>query len=75
MGDIGDEIAAGFLDSLGFGEIAKHGNRTSSGHWRGRDIEGRPGRIEAGAGGADGSARWRLRVPRSGNRDRAPSRR
>ena len=31
VGDVGDEIAAGFFDALGFGEVAEHGDGAAVG--------------------------------------------
>jgi len=35
VGNVGDEIAAGFFDALGFGKIAKHGDSATIGQRRG----------------------------------------
>src|ERR1019366_2456211 len=40
VGDVGDEIAAGFFHALGFGEIAEHGDSTAIGEGRGGDVDG-----------------------------------
>src|SRR5215468_388009 len=43
MRNIGDEVAAGLLDALGFSEIAKNGNNAAVGKRRGGDVEGAAG--------------------------------
>ena len=48
--DVGDEIAAGFLDALGLGEIAKHGDGAAIGQRGGGDIEGAARNDGGGAG-------------------------
>ena len=53
VGDVGDEIAAGFFDALGLGEIAEHGDGAAIGQRRGGDIEGAAGNDGGGAGGFD----------------------
>src|SRR5215469_4831744 len=39
MRDVGDEIAAGFLDALGFGQVPQYGDNPTTGHGSRRDIE------------------------------------
>ena len=51
MRDVGDEIAASFLDALGLGEIAEHGDGAAIGQGRGGDVEGAAGDDGGGAGG------------------------
>ena len=40
VGNVGDKVATGLFHALGFGEIAKHGDRAAIGQWGGGDIEG-----------------------------------
>ena len=46
MGNVGNKIAAGFVDTLGFGEIAEHGDSAAIGQGRGGDIEGAAGTMD-----------------------------
>src|ERR1700728_2968392 len=43
VGNVGDEIAAGFLDPLGFSEIAEHGDGASAGERGGGYVGGAAG--------------------------------
>jgi hypothetical protein len=53
VGNVGDEIAAGFFHALGFGEVAEHGDGASTGQGRGGHVEGAAGNDGRGAGGLD----------------------
>src|SRR5579871_5834067 len=53
MGDIGDEIAAGFLDALGLGEVAQDGNSAAIGQGRSGDVVGAAGNDRSGARRSD----------------------
>ena len=53
MGNVGDEVAASFLDALGFGEVAEHGDRAAIGQRGGGDVEGASGNDRSGAGSLD----------------------
>ena len=53
VGNVGDEVAAGFFDALGFGEVAEHGDGTSSRKRGSGDIESAPRDDRSGAGGLD----------------------
>ena len=53
VGDVGNEIAAGFFDALGLGQIAQHSDGAAIGQRGGGDIEGAAGDDGSGAGGLD----------------------
>ncbi len=56
VGNVGDEVAAGFLDALGFGEVAKYGDSASVRQRRGGNVESAPGNYGRGAGSFDFAA-------------------
>ena len=43
VGNVGDEVAAGFFHALGFGEVAEHGDGAAIGQRSGGDVEGAAG--------------------------------
>ena len=51
VGNVGDEIATGFLDALGLGQVAEHGDSAAVGQRSGGDIEGATRDDGGGAGG------------------------
>src|SRR5580700_6487286 len=53
VGNVGDEIAAGFFDALGFGQIAEHGDGAAIGQGCGGNVVGAAGNDRRGAGGLD----------------------
>src|SRR5258708_3807756 len=53
VGNVGDEVAPGFFDALGFGEVAKHGDGASIGQRGGGYVEGAAVNDGGGAGRFD----------------------
>ena len=70
VGDVGDEIAAGFFDALGFGQVAEDGDGAAIGQGRGGDVEGAAGDDRGGAGGLHLFGRCGRFARRRENRDR-----